>query len=65
MKESYLQHMPKVPHGVMTADEWKATMKRVSKICPDAEMYKQVTSQHRAEEPLYSYHQSQSMRQPL
>lgn len=25
----------------MTADERKTTMKRVSKICPDAEMYKQ------------------------
>lgn len=33
--------MPKVPHGAMTTYEWKATMKRVSKICPDAEMYKQ------------------------
>lgn len=41
MKETYCQHMPKVPHGAMTMDEWKATMKRVSKICPDPEMYKQ------------------------
>ena len=41
MKETYRQHMPKVPHGAMTMDEWKATMKRVSKICPDPEMYKQ------------------------
>ena len=41
VKESYRQHMPKVPHEATTMDEWKATKKRVSKICPDAEMYKQ------------------------
>ena len=41
VKESYRQHMPKVPHGATTMDEWKATRKRVSKICPAAEMYKQ------------------------
>ena len=41
VKESYRQHMPKVPHGATTMDEWKATMKKVSKICPDAEMYQQ------------------------
>lgn len=41
VKETYRQHMPKVPHGAMTTDERKATMKRVSKICPDPEMYKQ------------------------
>lgn len=33
--------MPKVSHGAMTTDERKAAMKRVSKISPDAEMYKQ------------------------
>lgn len=25
VKEDYRQHMPKVPHGAMTADERKAT----------------------------------------
>ena len=29
VKETYRQHMPKVPHGAMTTDERKATMKRV------------------------------------
>lgn len=41
VKEGYRQHLPKVSHGAMTTDERKASMKRVSKVCPDAEMYKQ------------------------
>ena len=42
MKESYHQHMPNVSHGAMTTDEQNlAKTKRVSKICPDTEMYKQ------------------------
>ena len=41
VKESYRQHMPKVLHGAMTTDERKATMMRVFKVCPDAQMYKQ------------------------
>ena len=41
-EESYHQHMPNVPHGAMTTDELNlAKTKRVSKICPDTEMYKQ------------------------
>ena len=39
VNECYCQHMPKVPHGAMTTDGRKATMKRVSKIYPDPEMY--------------------------
>ena len=40
VKESYRQHMQKISHGALTRDDWKATMKRVSKICQYAEMYK-------------------------
>ena len=41
VRQEYREHMPRVSHLLMTADERQHAMKTVSKICPDARAYKQ------------------------